>query len=259
MIANLDYAFAEVTERMMKLSLMAAALAMPIAASANAALASQAPVSSQTTACELHVFPTNEIIDSSNSYNDSDHCLAGVLIGGLLSSAQSGGTGKLKASALEQMKAYLPPAAQIEELKIAGVLSVLKLPADTKIVEEAPLPRAYQKPSDPALLPAYAEYMTALKKSRAIKSSTSACYRELIIVALSVAKNLGTLKITSEFVYRTFDTQYVESHLYDGENSVPKPDRFPARPGVSDAEAEAALKEAFRMNFTAWVARRVKT
>ncbi|MGQ7474055.1 hypothetical protein ACTGYR_11500, partial [Streptococcus suis] len=89
--------------------------------------------------------------------------------------------------------------------------------------------------------------------------STSTCYRELIIVSLSVAKNLGTLKITSEFVYRTFDAQYVETHLYDGENSVPKPDRFPAQPGVSEAEAEAALKEAFRANFVTWVARRVKT
>lgn len=88
----------------MKLSTLAAALAMPIAASANAAPAPQAGVSSQITACELHVFPTNEVIDSSNGYNDSDHGLAGVLIGGLLSSAQSGGTGKLKASALEQMK-----------------------------------------------------------------------------------------------------------------------------------------------------------
>lgn len=243
----------------MKLPLLVAALVMPIMASANAAAASQAPLSGQTTVCELHVFPTNEIIDSSNSFNDSDHGLAGVLVGALLSSAQSAGTGKLKASALEQMKAYLPPAAQIEELKIAGVLSVLKLPADTKIVEEAPLPRAYQKPSDPALLPAYAEYMAALKKSRAIKPSTSICYRELIIVSLSVAKNLGTLKVSSEFVYRTFDAQYVESHLYDGENSVPKPDRFPAQTGIPDAEAEAALKEAFRTNFIRWVARRVKT
>ncbi|MFZ5794829.1 MAG: hypothetical protein ACOY4B_10235 [Pseudomonadota bacterium] len=256
---NLDYAFVEVMERTMKLSVFAAALAMPIAASANAAPAPRTAASGQIDTCELHIFPTNEIIDSSNSYNDSDHGLAGVLIGGLLSSAQSGGTGKLKVPALEQMEAYLPPAAQIEELKIAGVLSVLKLAADTKIVEEVPLPRAYQKPSDPALLPAYTEYMTALKKSRAIKPSTSTCYRELIIVSLSVAKNLGTLKITSEFVYRTFDAQYVETHLYDGENSVPKPDRFPAQPGVSEAEAEAALKEAFRANFVTWVARRVKT
>lgn len=77
-------------------------------------------------------------------------------------------------------------------MKIAGVVSVLKLPADTKIVEEAPLPRAYHTPSDPALLSAYAEYMTALKKSRGIKPSGSTCYCELIIVALSVAKNLGT-------------------------------------------------------------------
>ena len=243
----------------MRSSLLAAALVTLIAASANAAPVPQAVVSGQPSVCELHIFPTNEIIDSSNNYNDGNQGLAGALIGGLLSAAQSGGSGKVKASALEQMKAYLPPAAQIEQLKIAGVLSVLKLPADTKIIEEAPLPRAYQKPADPALLPAYTEYMTALKKSRAIKPSTSPCYRELIIVSLSVAKNLGTLKVTSEFVYRTFDAQYVELHLYDGENSVPKPDRFPAQPGVSDEEAAAALKEAFRTNFVTWVGRRVRT
>ena len=227
----------------------ASGLAMP-ATDQQAAAAAVPP-------CELHIFPTNEIIDGSENYFSGvgSAGLGNALASAVLTSAQSSGTGKLKAQALEQMKTYLTPQSQIEELKTAGVLVVLKLPADTRIVEEAPLPRAYETPKDPALLPAYTEYMTALKRNRAIKASTSSCYRELIIVSVSVAKNLGTLKFASEFVYRTFDADYSETHLYDGQNSVPKPANYPAQP----ADAEGVLKSAFRTNFKEWVARRVKT
>ena len=227
----------------------ASGLAMPVM--------DQQAVATAAPPCELHIFPTNEIIDGSDDYFSGVGSvgLGNVLGSAVLTSIQSSGTGKLKAQALEQMKAYLTPQSQIEELKAAGVLIVLKLPADTKIVEEAPLPRAYVTPKDPALLPAYTEYMTALKKSRAIKISTSPCYRELIIVSVSVAKNLGTLKFASEFVYRTFGSDYSETHLYDGQNSVPKPANYPAQP----ADAEGVLKSAFRTNFVEWVARRVKT
>jgi hypothetical protein len=213
----------------------------------------------ENASCELHIFPTNEIIDSSPNYNGAQPSILGALVGGAISAAQSSGSGKLRATALEQMQTYLTPEDQINELKDAGVLSTLKLPPDTKIVDEDVLPAPFgSSPKDPVLLKAYKEYWIAMKKGTTIKTSASPCYRELIISSISISKGLGSLKFSSAFVYRTFNDQHSETHLFDGEHSVPKPERFPAQSSDAVSDARAALRTAFTQNFSEWVAHRVK-
>ena len=227
------------------------------------------PAAAAAPSCELHIFPTNEIIDSSPDYFDIPGTqpgvgapiagLLGALVGGALTAAQSSGSGKLRATALEQMQAYLAPEVQVDELRMAGVVGTLKLPADTAIVAEPVLPAPFgPTPTDPAQKQAYKDYWEAMKKGRAIRPSASPCYRELIISSISISKGLGSLKFSSAFVYRTFDSDHAEMHLFDGEHSVPKPEGFPALSADTVNDANMAMRHAFSQNFAEWVAHRVK-
>lgn len=213
-------------------------------------------------ACELHIFPTDEIVDASPDYlsqTSSQTSVLGALVGGALTAIQTSGSGKLRSTALEQMRAYLKPETQVQELTAAGVVSVLKLPSDTRIVAEAALPAVYgDRPEDPAASRIYKGYWNAMKKGAPVQPSPAPCYRELIITNISIAKGLGSIKFSSGFVYRVFDGGHSETHLYDGENSLPKPDHFPAQQNDDQSETQAALRAAFTRNFTEWAGRRVK-
>ncbi len=228
--------------------------------SSSVAPAPRAPAPPEASpSCELHIFPTNEIINSSPDYFGQAGIM-GAVVGSALTAAQSSGSGKLRVSALEQMQTYFTPGTQIRELTAAGVLSTLKLPPDTKIVEEAVLPAPYGAPQEPSLKQAFRDYWKAVKNGTPIRPSSAPCYRELIIASISISKGLGSLKFSASFVYRIFDDQHAEIHSFDGENSVPRPEAFPARTGDTDAvsAADAGLRTAFVANFSEWVARRVK-
>jgi hypothetical protein len=158
--------------------------------------------------CELYIFPTNEIIDASPQYgSDMDaYGLIGFAVGAVLTEAQQAGSGKLLGRALDQMRSYLAPEAQIGALEQAGVLQTLKLPPDTRITNGGVLPAMWgEAPAEPVQRQAYKDMWAAMKKGRAIREAQSTCHSELIIASISVSKGLGSLKFSSSFVYRVWD------------------------------------------------------
>ena len=221
------------------------------------AAADPAPSAQPAFPCELHIFPTTEIIDASPEYGKAvgaEHSL----VAGALTALQSSGSGKLRAPAVQQMQVILSPEAQVRELSAAGVASILKLPDGTKIVAEPVLPAPFgDPPADPVQRQAYQDYWHAMKKGTPLRPATGSCYRELIVSSISIAKGLGSLKFSSAFVYRVFGDDHREVRLSDGENSILKPQDFPAMSEDKAPEANAALRAAFVRNFTEWVGRRV--
>ncbi|HWU02910.1 MAG TPA: hypothetical protein VN222_09250 [Novosphingobium sp.] len=221
--------------------------------------------------CELHVFPTKEIFD------DSYHRDSGVYVGGLLTnvianavvssivSSQNAHLAKDKprAEALAQLPSYLAPDEQTKALEKANILATLKLPANTKIIQEGVLPAPFgETPKEPEQAKIYKQYWAAIHKGAPIAVTTpttvNTCYRELIVSSITIKKGGNSFKLLSAFVYRTFDKNLSESGLYDGENGVLKPDAFPAQSEDKIAEASTAIQTAFSDNFSAWVERRVK-
>lgn len=208
--------------------------------------------------CELHIFPTLDYINSSPEYARPPGTYGSGLLGDFIGQKQKSGSGKFIPSGLDQMKTLLTPEIQVQEIKANGILDLLKLPSDTKIVVEAPLPSEDQAKSDPSFAPYYAQYTKALKKSVAISTSTAACYRELRVVYASLSKGLGSLKFSTSFTYRTFDQSHSETHIYDGERSVPKPEHFPALLDDQMGEAGTDIRRAFTQILKDWITHRVK-
>jgi hypothetical protein len=218
--------------------------------------------------CEMHIFPTKEIFDA--SYNND----SGIYVGGglltsvigsvIVSTINSARNARLakdkpRAAALAQLPSYLAPDEQVKALKKANMLTTLKLPADTRIIQEGVLPAPFgSTPTDPDQASVYKRYWAAIHKGTPIAAATTPSYRELIISSITISKSGGSFKFLSAFVYRTFDKNLSESGLYDGENAVPKPDAFPAQAEDKVSEASVAIQTAFSDNFAAWVARRVK-
>lgn len=139
------------------------------------------------------------------------------------------------------------------------MLQTLKLPPDTRITNGGVLPAMWgEAPAEPVERQAYKDMWAAMKKGRAIRETRSTCHSELIIASISVSKGLGSLKFSSSFVYRVWDGKGGAVREFDGDNAVPKPAKFPARTPEEMDEASEALRSAFKANFAAWVARRVK-
>ena len=93
--------------------------------------------------CELHVWPTYNYIGMNSGL------LSGFGIVGAVAD-MAAHENRVK-TVKELMKDYLGPEIQMEELNKIGILSSLKLPADTKVVLEEPTPFTEDVKKDPEL------------------------------------------------------------------------------------------------------------
>ncbi|MGL4301763.1 MAG: hypothetical protein ACRCS5_03520, partial [Sphingomonas sp.] len=132
--------------------------------------------------CELHVFPTQEIIDSSPDYESPFG--TPLLVGAAIAALQHTGSGRAKAGALKEMKILFEPRIQIEELQRANLLAALKLPQNTQVIQEAALPALWgSTPEESEPKSAYKRYWTAMKTGTALVASSSRCYREIYVAS----------------------------------------------------------------------------
>lgn len=225
----------------MKLKILAsaAALAVVLPAVANAQDA-VAPVSG----CELHVFPTVNYIGLNTGL------LSGFGLVGAVADLESH-KGRV-ATVKELMAGYLGPEIQLEELNKIGLVKTLGLPADTRIIVEAPTPSADEAKADPAIKAAAKAMNASMKAGNRLTASTAPCYSELLI--LNVFYHKAMMYGSNLFVgtmFRNFATPGKPPVVSAGAVKNPLENFPPKAPEMIDA-AKAELREAFAKDFIEW-------
>lgn len=211
------------------------------AASAPAA----APDAVDAQRCELHVWPTENYIGISTGL------LSGLDPLGAL--ADLGRTKKGVATIKDQMREYLGPEVQLEELRRVDYLAKLGLSAaDYRVIVHEPTPWSEEVKKDAALKAEVKALNAKIKADRRITDSTTPCYAELITTHIFYHKAMmyGSNLFTG-WNWRVFDGDRM---IADGQGQVKNPlEEFPPKDAAMIETAKSELRDAYAKNFDEWV------
>ncbi len=220
-----------------------------VIAASNPAPAVTTPTA--TTPCELHVFPTADL-----SYSGPNYPVIPGL--GVLGAAIAGG---LEAAVLQpqggsdtQMRSFLTPEVQVRLLKEAGLLALLKLPADTIIFAEKAIPDRDDIKNNPSIAEYFKSFDENLNHGKPLFPTNSKCYREIIILSVSI----WNASLTNNYIYRKFDERDWQNASVAGDYLTSKPKGFPAKSADKMEIASSSLRSTFARNFTEWATKKVK-
>lgn len=206
-----------------------------------------APVS----ACELHVWPTDNYIGVNSGL------LSGFgLVGALADAAAHEGRVK---TVKDLMRDYLGPDIQLEELNKIGLLASLKLPPDTRIVIEEPTPFNEDLKKNPALKAKTKAMNATIKAGKRLSASTSPCYSELLITVIFYHKAMmyGSNLFTA-FLYRDFKDQPLMRTPSTGMVKNPL-ENFPPKTAEGVEAAKIELRDAFSKDYVEWLEKKKKS
>jgi hypothetical protein len=214
------------------------------------AASTQAQQTMNSSACELHIWPTENYIGVNT----------GVLSGfGIIGTLADRGAHKNRvASVKEYMREYLGPDVQMDDLRKANVAATLGL-AGYRIVVEAPMPSKEDMKKGPAVK-ALAKAMDAkLKSGQRLSTSTAPCYAELVGTNIFYHKAVmyGS-NLFAGWTFRDFGKGGTGApRVYSGSVKNPLED-FPAKtPDKVDA-AKAEIRDAYAKDFAEYVQKKVK-
>jgi len=203
------------------------------------------PVSmTSSSSCELHIFPTKNYLAINT----------GVLVGlgpiGVVADIE-GHKNRVK-TVKELMAEILTPEAQIEQLNKVGILSTLKLPADTAIIVEPPFPSAEDYKRDPLIKEKMKSVLADEKAGKRFTASASRCYSELVTAYIFYQKAAmyGT-RLFTMWKFRDFQGKSTVVRTAKGqvENSA---SGFPPQSSDGLETSRQALLGAFAKDFTKW-------
>ena len=233
----------------------ATAPAAPTAPAASAAQAASAPAPSvapatQAGQCELHVWPTDNYLGMNTGL------LSGFGIVGAL--ADMGVHENRVKTVKDLMRDYLGPDIQMEELNKIGILSSLKLPADTRIVLEEPTPFNEDLKNNPELKAKTKAMNETVKAGKRLSASQAPCYSELLISFIFYQKAMmyGSNLFTA-FIYRDFNGQPLALKPSSGMVKNPLENFPPKTPEMVEA-AKVELRDAFSKDYLEWLQKKKK-
>lgn len=199
---------------------------------------------SPTPSCELHIYPTRNFQALSTGW------LVGLgPIGGL--AEMSARKGKVK-TVKQVMADILTPDIQMTQLGKVNVVNGLKLPADTIVTQETPLPSPEEAKSDAAAKTQLEALEAKNKDGTRLTASTASCYGELLVssVFYQKAAMYGT-RIFTFFTYRKFEGGKAKPQVSRGQVEQHTPG-FPASTPEGEDAARTALIDAFGADFVKW-------
>jgi hypothetical protein len=212
------------------------AAAVLLLAASSSALAAEpaAPAAGTGSACEIHVWPTDQYMSSSTGL------LSGFgAVGALVDVA---GHSKTNRTVKDLMMEYLDSAGQNEALTQADIAATLRKPGATIVFEPLlPLETRKKVGSNPARLTA----------------STAPCYGELVVGLLFYQRAAmhGT-QLYDSFIYRDFSRGGGKPAIYKG--MVKNPLKlFPDSAATDEAAARSDLKGAFTASFLEYTQKKV--
>lgn len=231
-----------------RLFAISAAMALSWGSCAQAAQSApdSAPTGTATPAsgCELHIYPTRNFQALSTGW------LVGLgPIGGLADMAAH----KDKVKTVKEIMAdILTPETQMAQLAKVNVVSVLKLPADTVVTQETPLPSPQEAKADAAVKTQLEALEAKNKDGARLTTSTASCYGELLVssVFYQKAAMYGT-RVFTFFIYRKFENGKAKPQVSRGQVEQHTPG-FPASTPEGEDAARVALINAFGADFVKW-------
>ncbi len=225
----------------------AVALMLGVPAQAQDA-APAVPAAAPASACELHVWPTENYIGINTGL------LSGFgLVGAVADIAAHDGRVK---TVKDLMRDYLGPDVQIAELNKIGIAKALKLDGYAVIVEE-PTPFNEDLKKNPALKAKWKAIDARIKAGERISTSTAPCYAELVgnMIFYHKAMMYGS-NLFAGWVYREFPASGKASKTKFGAVKNPLED-FPAKSAEKIEPAKLELRDAYAKDFVEWVDKKV--
>jgi len=216
--------------------------ASPVVAEANAA------PPTNTAACELHVFPTENYIGFNSGL------LSGFGPVGAVADMEAH-KGRI-ATVRDLMKDYLGPQIQLAELEKVNYLSKLGV-ANYRVIIEPPTPSAEAVKADPALKAKIKALNADLKAGKRITSSSNPCYAEFLLVSVFYFKAMmygSNLLVGTQF--RDFSKGGAPVISI---GAVKNPlEKFPPKTADLVDAAKAELRDAFAKDFLEWTDKKLK-
>lgn len=235
-------------------SRVAIAVALTFASTAQAAepTATALPTpSTGASGCEVHVFPTRNFMAMNSGL------LSGFgAVGAVVDVAAHADRVK---TVKEVMADILTPEAQMEQLHKVDFVKVLKLPADTAVILETPMPNAGEIKADPAAKARSKSLQADEKAGKRLTASAARCYTELAAsyVFYQKAAMYGT-RVFTFFTYRDFRNGQAAPGTSRGMVETHTPE-FPASAPGKEEEAKAALLHTYGADFLKWADLKLKT
>ena len=218
-------------------------------AAATAPAPSEVPAV-QASGCELHVWPTDNYLGMNS----------GLLSGfGVVGALVDMGVHENRVKTVKDlMRDYLGPDIQMEELNKIGILSSLKLPADTRIVLEEPMPFNEDLKKNPELKAKTKAMNATLKAGKRLSASQAPCYSELLIGFIFYQKAMmyGSNLFTS-FIFRDFNGKPLALSPSTGMVKNPLENFPPKTPEMVEA-AKVELRDAFSKDYVEWLQKKKK-
>ena len=232
------------------LGLSTSAMAQDATPPAAPAAATASAPAAQGSGCELHVWPTDNYLGMNTGL------LSGFGIVGALAD-MSVHENRVK-TVKDLMRDYLGPDIQMEELNKIGLLSSLKLPADTRIVLEEPTPFNEDLKNNPELKAKTKAMNATVKAGKRLSASQAPCYSELLISFIFYQKAMmyGSNLFTA-FIYRDFNGRPLA--LTPSTGMVKNPlENFPAKTPEMVEAAKVELRDAFSKDYIEWLQKKKK-
>lgn len=155
------------------------------------------------------------------------------------------------------MREYLGPDVQLQELNRMDILKTLKLPADYRIIIEAPTPFNEDLKDNPELKAKVKAMNATIKAKKRLTDSKSKCYAELITTHIFYHKAMmyGSNLFTG-WIYRDFKDKVVAPANYTGQVKNPLED-FPPKTTEDIEKAKVELRDAYSKDFLEYVDKKV--
>lgn len=198
--------------------------------------------------CELHVWPTENYLGV-NTGLLSGFGVVGVLADG---AAHADRVKTVK----DEMREYLGPDVQVEELERIGIARALKLNG-YKVVVEKPTPFNEDLKKDPALKAAVKVMNAKLKSGERLSTSTAPCYAELVATVIFYHKAVmyGS-NLFGGWVYREFPASGKATRMFAGAVKNPLEQFPPTTPEAIEA-AKIELRDAYSKDFQEYIEKKV--
>ncbi len=235
--------------KIISLKLGACAIALSICGMAYAQDSSVAAPSASAEQCELRVWPTQNYIGINTGL------LSGFgPIGALADVAAHDGRVK---TVKDEMREYLGPEVQLEELNKLDLRTTLKLPENYVIIIEEPTPFNEDLKSNPELKAKVKAMNATIKAKKRLTASTSKCYAELITTHIFYHKAMmyGSNLFTG-WIYRDFGDKPIAQLTATGQVKNPL-EFFPAKTAETVEPAKAELRDAYSKDFVEYVDKKV--
>lgn len=206
------------------------------------------PASADASACELHVFPTENYV----GFN------SGLLSGfGIVGSLADEASHKNRVATVKDlMKDYLGPDIQLAELEKINFRKRLGVEG-YRVIIEPPTPSADDVKVDPALKAKVKLLNADLKAGKRITASTNPCYAEFLLVSVFYFKAMmygSNLLVGTQFRDFSKGGPPVISI-----GAVKNPlEVFPPKTPEAVEAAKAELREAFAKDFLEWADKKLK-